>query len=169
MKILLLGSGGREHALAWKIAQSKKCEKLFIAPGNAGTGLCGENVNMKADDFEAIKDFIVANGVNMVVVGPEDPLVKGIYDNLKADARTKDIPVIGPSKAGAVLEGSKDFRVHSADMGHPVCGDPKYGNGDDPLHRLCLHAWLLCFHHPVTGEPMEFETPVPTEFRKMFK
>ena len=109
MKILLLGSGGREHALAWKIAQSKKCEKLFIAPGNAGTGLCGENVNMKADDFEAIKDFIVTNGVNMVVVGPEDPLVKGIYDNLKADARTKDIPVIGPSKAGAVLEGSKDF------------------------------------------------------------
>ena len=109
MKILLLGSGGREHALAWKIAQSKKCEKLFIAPGNAGTGLCGENVNMKADDFEAIKVFIVANGVNMVVVGPEDPLVKGIYDNLKADARTKDIPVIGPSKAGAVLEGSKDF------------------------------------------------------------
>ena len=84
-------------------------EKLFIAPGNAGTGLCGENVNMKADDFEAIKDFIVANRVNMVVVGPEDPLVKGIYDNLKADARTKDIPVIGPSKAGAVLEGSKDF------------------------------------------------------------
>ena len=109
MRILLLGSGGREHALAWKIAQSKKCEKLFIAPGNAGTGLCGENVNMKADDFEAIKDFIVANRVNMVVVGPEDPLVKGIYDNLKADARTKDIPVIGPSKAGAVLEGSKDF------------------------------------------------------------
>ena len=109
MIILLLGSGGREHALAWKIAQSKKCEKLFIAPGNAGTGLCGENINMKADDFEAIKDFIVANGVNMVVVGPEDPLVKGIYDNLKADARTKDIPVIGPSKAGAVLEGSKDF------------------------------------------------------------
>ena len=109
MRILLLGSGGREHALAWKIAQSKKCEKLFIAPGNAGTGLCGENVNMKADDFEAIKVFIVANGVNMVVVCPEDPLVKGIYDNLKADARTKDIPVIGPSKAGAVLEGSKDF------------------------------------------------------------
>ena len=109
MKILLLGSGGREHALAWKIAQSKKCEKLFIAPGNAGTGLCGENVSIKADDFEAIKEFIVANGVNMVVVGPEDPLVKGIYDNLKADARTKDIPVIGPSKAGAVLEGSKDF------------------------------------------------------------
>ena len=109
MKILLLGSGGREHALAWKIAQSSKCEKLFIAPGNAGTSNCGENVAMKADDFDAIKDFVVEKGINMVVVGPEDPLVKGIYDNLKADARTKDVPVIGPSKAGAVLEGSKDF------------------------------------------------------------
>ena len=109
MKILLLGSGGREHALAWKIAQSERVEKLFIAPGNAGTTDCGENVNMKADDFEAIKQFVVEKGVDMVVVGPEDPLVKGIYDNLKADERTKNIPVIGPSKAGAVLEGSKDF------------------------------------------------------------
>lgn len=109
MKILLLGSGGREHALAWKIAQSAKCEKLFIAPGNAGTGEVGENVAIKADDFEAIKTFVVENGVNMVVVGPEDPLVKGIYDNLQNDERTKNIPVIGPSKAGAVLEGSKDF------------------------------------------------------------
>ena len=109
MKILLLGSGGREHALAWKIAQSDKCEKLYIAPGNAGTGNCGENVAMKADDFKAIKDFVVEKGIGMVVVGPEDPLVKGIYDELKADKRTKDIPVIGPSKAGAVLEGSKDF------------------------------------------------------------
>ena len=109
MKILLLGSGGREHALAWKIAQSSKCEKLFIAPGNAGTSNCGENVAIKADDFDAIKDFVVEKGINMVVVGPEGPLVKGIYDNLKADSRTKDVPVIGPSKAGAVLEGSKDF------------------------------------------------------------
>ena len=109
MKILLLGSGGREHALAWKIAQSAKCEKLFIAPGNAGTGEVGENVAIKADDFEAIKAFVVENDVNMVVVGPEDPLVKGIYDNLLNDERTKNIPVIGPSKAGAVLEGSKDF------------------------------------------------------------
>ena len=109
MKILLLGSGGREHALAWKIAQSEKCEKLFIAPGNAGTGNCGENVSMKADDFEAIKQFCVEKSIDMVVVGPEDPLVKGIYDDLKADLRTKNIPVIGPSKAGAVLEGSKDF------------------------------------------------------------
>ncbi|QVJ80343.1 phosphoribosylamine--glycine ligase [Prevotella sp. khp1] len=109
MKILLLGSGGREHALAWKIAQSDKCEKLYIAPGNAGTSNCGENVNMKADDFEAIKLFVVEKGIQMVVVGPEDPLVKGIYDDLKADERTKNVPVIGPSKAGAVLEGSKDF------------------------------------------------------------
>ena len=109
MKILLLGSGGREHALAWKISQSEKCEKLYIAPGNGGTGNCGENVNMKADDFEAIKQFCVDKAIDMVVVGPEDPLVKGIYDDMKADERTKNIPVIGPSKAGAVLEGSKDF------------------------------------------------------------
>ena len=109
MKILLLGSGGREHALAWKIAQSPKCEKLYIAPGNAGTSECGQNVAMKADDFEAVKQFVVDNGIQMVVVGPEDPLVKGIYNNLKADLRTANVPVIGPSKAGAVLEGSKDF------------------------------------------------------------
>ena len=109
MKLLLLGSGGREHALAWKIAQSNKCEKLYIAPGNGGTGDSGENVSMKADDFEAIKQFCVDKAIDMVVVGPEDPLVKGIYDDLKADERTKNIPVIGPSKAGAVLEGSKDF------------------------------------------------------------
>lgn len=109
MKVLLLGSGGREHALAWKIAQSKKVEKLFIAPGNAGTAACGENVAIKADDFEALKQFTVEKGINMVVVGPEDPLVKGIYDDFKNDARTANIPVIGPSKQGAVLEGSKDF------------------------------------------------------------
>lgn len=121
MRIILLGSGGREHALAWKIAQSAKCEKLYIAPGNAGTeGMpCAgctctpqcvtENVAMKADDFEAIKAFMVEKNIDMVVVGPEDPLVKGIYDDLKNDPRTASIPVIGPSKAGAVLEGSKDF------------------------------------------------------------
>ena len=109
MKILLLGSGGREHALAWKISQSEKVEKLFIAPGNAGTTNCGENVAIGVNDFEKIKEFVVANSVDMVVVGPEDPLVKGVYDDLKADERTKNIPVIGPSKAGAVLEGSKDF------------------------------------------------------------
>lgn len=109
MKVLLLGSGGREHALAWKIAQSEKVEKLFIAPGNAGTATCGENVAIKADDFEALKQLVVEKGIDMVVVGPEDPLVKGIYDDFKNDARTANIPVIGPSKQGAVLEGSKDF------------------------------------------------------------
>ena len=109
MKLLLLGSGGREHALAWKIAQSPKIEKLFIAPGNAGTASVGENVPVKADDFEGIKAFVLANGIDMVVVGPEDPLVKGVYDFFKQDAQLAGIPVIGPSKAGAVLEGSKDF------------------------------------------------------------
>ena len=109
MKILLLGSGGREHALAWKIAQSAKCEKLFIAPGNPGTAQVGENVAIGVDDFEAQKNFAAANNIDMVVVGPEDPLVKGVYDAFKADARTASIPVIGPSKAGAELEGSNDF------------------------------------------------------------
>ncbi|MBP5380424.1 MAG: phosphoribosylamine--glycine ligase [Bacteroidaceae bacterium] len=109
MKILLLGSGGREHAIAWKLAQSQKLEKLYIAPGNAGTSEVGENVPLKADDFEGIRQFVLEKGVDMVVVGPEDPLVKGIYDYFKADAQLKNIPVIGPSKQGAVLEGSKDF------------------------------------------------------------
>ena len=109
MKILLLGSGGREHALAWKISQSPKTEKLFIAPGNAGTSEVGENVAMKANDFQAIKDFVIDKGVDMVVVGPEDPLVSGIYDYFKNDESLKGVPVIGPSKAGAVLEGSKEF------------------------------------------------------------
>lgn len=109
MRILLLGAGGREHALAWKIAQSKKCEKLFIAPGNAGTSQLGTNVDINANDFEALKNFTLDNHIDMVVVGPEDPLVNGIYDNFKNDARTASIPVIGPSKQGAVLEGSKDF------------------------------------------------------------
>ena len=109
MKLLLLGSGGREHALAWKIAQSPKIEKLYIAPGNAGTRNVGENVAIKADDFEAIKTFVLENGIQMVVVGPEDPLVKGVYDFFKEDDALKDIPVIGPSRTGAVLEGSKEF------------------------------------------------------------
>ena len=109
MKILLLGSGGREHALAWKIAQSKKVDQLYIAPGNAGTGSVGENVPLKADDFEGIRQFVLSKAVDMVVVGPEAPLVKGVYDFFKNDNQLKDIPVIGPSKQGAVLEGSKDF------------------------------------------------------------
>ena len=109
MKLLLLGSGGREHALAWKIAQSPQVEKLYIAPGNAGTATVGENVSIKADDFEGIKQFVLEHGVDMVVVGPEDPLVKGVYDFFKNDEQLTSIPVIGPSKQGAVLEGSKDF------------------------------------------------------------
>ena len=109
MKILLLGSGGREHALAWKIAQSDKCEKLYIAPGNAGTATVGENVPIGIDDFDKQKDFVVNYDVDMVVVGPEAPLVKGVYDAFKNDSRTKSIPVIGPSKQGAILESSKNF------------------------------------------------------------
>ena len=109
MNILLLGSGGREHALAWKIAQSAKCSKLFIAPGNAGTEAVGENVAIAVDDFDNLKNFAVEKKVDMIVVGPEDPLVNGVYDIFKEDERTACIPVIGPSKAGAVLEGSKDF------------------------------------------------------------
>lgn len=109
MKILLLGSGGREHALAWKIAQSPKVSQLFIAPGNAGTMQVGKNVDVKADDFDGIAQFVLDYEVDMVVVGPEDPLVKGIYDYFQHHDLLKDIPVIGPSKAGAVLEGSKDF------------------------------------------------------------
>ncbi|MBP5257957.1 MAG: phosphoribosylamine--glycine ligase [Prevotella sp.] len=116
MNILLLGSGGREHALAWKIAQSKKVDSLYVAPGNAGTqgialanGSRSENVAIKADDFEALKAFAIDNTIDMVVVGPEDPLVKGIYDDFKSDSRTAAIPVIGPSAKGAMLEGSKDF------------------------------------------------------------
>lgn len=109
MKILLLGSGGREHALGWKIAQSKRVTQLFIAPGNAGTSEIGTNVDIQVNDFDAIKDFICNQKIDMVVVGPEDPLVNGIYDALKNDSRTKDTVVIGPSKEGAKLEGSKDF------------------------------------------------------------
>jgi len=109
MNILLLGSGGREHALAWKIAQSPNVSKLYIAPGNGGTASVGQNVAMKADDFDAIGKFAIEKKIDMIVVGPEDPLVKGIFDYFKNDADLKDIPVIGPSKEGAQLEGSKDF------------------------------------------------------------
>ena len=109
MNILLLGSGGREHALAWKIAQSPKVSKLYIAPGNGGTSNVGENVAIAADNFEAIGQFAIEKGISMVVVGPEDPLVKGIYDYFQNNEKLKNIPVIGPSKEGAQLEGSKDF------------------------------------------------------------
>ncbi len=109
MTILLLGSGGREHALAWKMLQSKKCTKLFVAPGNAGTGSIAFNVNLKITDFEAIKSFALSEQVEMVVVGPEDPLVNGIFDFFQNDSELNHIPVIGPSKKGAQLEGSKEF------------------------------------------------------------
>lgn len=109
MNILLLGSGGREHALAWKIAQSPKVGKLFIAPGNAGTRQVGVNVDIKVCDFDAIAEFVLANNVSMVVVGPEDPLVRGIYDYFKSDNRLSGVAVIGPSKGAAELEGSKSF------------------------------------------------------------
>ncbi len=109
MNILLLGSGGRESAFAWKIAQSPKCTQLFIAPGNAGTGKYGTNVNIKVIDFEGIGEFVLNNGINLVLVGPEEPLVKGIHDYFLADDLLKSIPVIGPQREGAQLEGSKDF------------------------------------------------------------
>jgi phosphoribosylamine--glycine ligase len=107
LTILLLGSGGREHALAWKLAQSKRCSQLYIAPGNAGTSACGQNVNLSPLDFAAIGRFCLDNQVDMLVVGPEEPLVRGIWDYFQASEDLKKIPVIGPSKAGAVLEGSK--------------------------------------------------------------
>ena len=109
MKILLLGSGGREHALAWKIAQSPKVDKLYIAPGNAGTFAVGENVNISVTNFPAIRDFVMEKDIDMIVVGPEAPLVGGIADFLAQDSITADVAVIGPSAEGAQLEGSKDF------------------------------------------------------------
>ncbi|WP_395052715.1 phosphoribosylamine--glycine ligase [Flavobacterium sp.] len=109
MTILLLGSGGREHTLAWKMLQSNKCSKLFVAPGNAGTSQIATNVNLNILDFDALKTFALAERVEMIVVGPEDPLVAGIYDFFVSDSDLNHIPVIGPSKAGAQLEGSKEF------------------------------------------------------------
>ena len=109
MNILLLGSGGREHTLAWKIAQSPRVEKLYIAPGNAGTSQVGENVAISVCDFDKIAEFVLANNVSMVVVGPEDPLVNGIYDYFSNDARLNKIAVVGPSRDAAQLEGSKSF------------------------------------------------------------
>ena len=109
MNVLVLGSGGREHALSWKISQSSLCEKLFIAPGNAGTSSVGQNVDISVNDFPAIKTFVLENNINMVVVGPEDPLVNGIYDFFQKDSALSDICLIGPSKEGAKLEGSKDY------------------------------------------------------------
>ncbi|HLO46310.1 MAG TPA: phosphoribosylamine--glycine ligase [Leadbetterella sp.] len=109
MNILIIGSGGREHAFAWKMAQSKKCDKLFVAPGNAGTAQVATNVDIKVDDFEGIKKLVLTEGISLVVVGPEDPLVKGIVDFFKADKQLKKVKIVGPDASGARLEGSKDF------------------------------------------------------------
>ena len=109
MNVLILGGGGREHAFAWKIAKSSSCNKLFIAPGNAGTAEVGTNINIEVNDFESIKEFVLTENIELVLVGPEDPLVNGIYNFFKEDEALKDISLIGPSKEGAQLEGSKQF------------------------------------------------------------
>jgi len=125
MKVLLLGSGGREHALAWKIAQSSILDELFIAPGNAGTKKHGKNVDLSPTDFDGIKEFVVAQHIDMVIVGPEEPLVNGIYDYFQADEQLKKVGIIGPSKFGAQLEGSKDFA--KAFMSRHAIPTAKYG------------------------------------------
>ncbi len=143
MNILLLGSGGREHAFAWKIAQSKRCAKLYIAPGNAGTATCGQNVALDPLDFPAIATFVRNNQVNMVLVGPEEPLVRGIWDYFQADDTLKNIPVIGPSKAGAVLEGSKAWSKQFMQRHNiPTAGYREFGaeNLDAGLQYLSTHA-----------------------------
>lgn len=109
MNILVLGSGGREHAFAWKISQSPRCNKLFVAPGNAGTASIAENVNIKVTDFKTIGEFVIENQIDLVVVGPEDPLVNGIRDYFEKDSQLKNVLLVGPGAAGAQLEGSKDF------------------------------------------------------------
>ncbi|MFT6054794.1 MAG: phosphoribosylamine--glycine ligase, partial [Roseivirga sp.] len=109
MNILVLGSGGREHAFAWKIAQSSQCTQLYIAPGNAGTASLGQNVNIKVTDFQAIREFVISNDIKLVVVGPEDPLVLGIRDFFESDEQLNKVLLVGPNAKGAQLEGSKDF------------------------------------------------------------
>ncbi|MEL6651160.1 MAG: phosphoribosylamine--glycine ligase, partial [Bacteroidota bacterium] len=126
MKILLIGSGGREHALAWKMAQSPRCEHIFVAPGNAGTGNIGTNVSLDIADHAAVADFVRDNGVDIVVVGPEQPLVDGIADSLKAE----EIAVVGPSQAAAQLEGSKDFsKRFMQKYGIPTAAYAAFGQG----------------------------------------
>ena len=125
MKVLLLGSGGREHALAWKIAQSSILDELFIAPGNAGTKKHGKNVDLAPTDFDSIKEFVITQQIDMVIVGPEEPLVNGIYDYFQANDQLRKVAVIGPSKYGAQLEGSKDFA--KAFMSRHAIPTAKYG------------------------------------------
>jgi phosphoribosylamine--glycine ligase len=129
MNILLLGSGGRESTLAWKMSQSEQCSKLFIAPGNGGTGEYGKNVNINPNDFEAVKTLVLTENINLVVVGPEEPLVNGIHDFFIADEKLAGIPVIGPKKEGAILEGSKDFsKEFMARHGIPTPGSKSFTN-----------------------------------------
>lgn len=129
MNILLLGSGGRESTLAWKMSQSEQCSKLFIAPGNGGTGEYGKNVNINPNDFEAVRTLVLAENINLVVVGPEEPLVNGIHDFFIADEKLAGIPVIGPKKEGAILEGSKDFsKEFMARHGIPTPGSKSFTN-----------------------------------------
>lgn len=143
MNILLLGSGGREHAFAWKLSQSSRCTQLFIAPGNAGTSLCGTNVELAVTDFEGIKQFCAEHSIEMVVVGPEEPLVKGIYDYFKNDPAIRHIPVIGPSQAGANLEGSKAFaKAFMRRHGIPSAAYKEFdaGNYEEGISYLQSHA-----------------------------
>ncbi len=143
MNILLLGSGGREHAFAWKLSQSSRCTQLFIAPGNAGTSLCGTNVELAVTDFEGIKQFCAEHSIEMVVVGPEEPLVKGIYDYFKNDPAIRHIPVIGPSQAGANLEGSKAFaKAFMQRHGIPSAAYKEFdaGNYEEGISYLQSHA-----------------------------
>lgn len=142
MNILLIGSGGRESAFAWKLSQSDKCTKLFIAPGNAGTASYGKNVNLNPNDFEAVKAFSLKEGINMVVVGPEEPLVLGIHDFFAADEQLCAIPVIGPKKEGAILEGSKDFAKQFMERHHiPTAKSKSFSNENlqDGLSYLATH------------------------------
>ncbi|MFO3727623.1 phosphoribosylamine--glycine ligase [Butyricimonas muris] len=142
MKVLLLGSGGREHALAWKINESERLTTLYVAPGNAGTAGIAENVNIKVTDFETLAAFVENNGIEMLVVGPEDPLVEGIRDYFEADARFAHLMIVGPGKAGAILEGSKDFakefmiRHHIPTAGYLTVTKENIEDGVDFLKTL---------------------------------
>ena len=142
MKILILGSGGREHAYCWKISQSKLCSQLFIAPGNAGTAALGENIEININDFEEVKKVCLANKIEMVVVGPEEPLVNGIYDFFKSDKKLKDIIITGPSQTGAQLEGSKAFaKAFMQKYSIPTAGYKEFdiSNFDEGLEYIRHH------------------------------
>ena len=143
MNILLLGSGGRESAFAWKISQSSQCSQLFIAPGNGGTNAYGKNVNVNPNNFEAVKALVLKENISLVVVGPEEPLVNGIHDFFVANEELASIPVIGPKKEGAILEGSKDFsKQFMARYGIPTAASRSFTNEnlDEGLAYLQSHA-----------------------------